>query len=205
MADSTSKTGSERTGSEDTGAEKRTGEHTGDGSGEAQTFTQEDVDRIVQERLARQKPRKPADYDDLKAKAERLDEIEAENATDLEKAVKAARDEATAEVTQRFLTERVLDKIEVAAAGEFQDVEDARLRLGARADEFLDGETVDTDAIAKAVAEVLEANPHLKRQEDKGRTPSRREVGLGARGSKGDPKVTPGRGRLEFAYSQGND
>lgn len=171
------------------------------------TFTQEEVDRIVQERLARAKPKKPADYDDLKAKAARLDEIEAEQATEQEKAVKAAVEEATREVTQRLMTERVMDKIEVAAAGEFEDVEDARLRLGSRADEFLtdDGE-IDTDAIAEAVQKLLEDKPHLRKKSGDERPPSRKEVGLGTRGGgSGDENVRPGAGRLALAYANKDD
>jgi DNA repair ATPase RecN len=61
------------------------------GSGnEPKTFTQADVDRIVQERLARAKSTPPADYEDLKAKAARLDEIEEANKSDLQKATDAA-------------------------------------------------------------------------------------------------------------------
>lgn len=60
-----------------------TGESTsggGDGAGgDPKTFTQEDVDRIVQERLARAKPAKPADYDDLKAKAKAFDDVQKSN------------------------------------------------------------------------------------------------------------------------------
>lgn len=58
---------------------------------DSKSFTQADVDRIVQERLARAKP--PADYDELKAAAKRLEEIEAANQSDLEKAQSRA-DEA---------------------------------------------------------------------------------------------------------------
>lgn len=49
------------------------------------TFTQEDVDRIVQKRVA-----KYADYEDLKAKATKLDEIEEANKTELQKATERA-------------------------------------------------------------------------------------------------------------------
>lgn len=57
---------------------------------EAKTFTQEQVNRMIQERLARHKSEPPADYEDLKAKAARLDELEAANKSDLEKANDAA-------------------------------------------------------------------------------------------------------------------
>lgn len=60
------------------------------GGDEPRTFTQEQVDRIVQERLARAKSTPPADYDDLKAKAARLDEIEESKKTELQRANDAA-------------------------------------------------------------------------------------------------------------------
>lgn len=66
---------------------------TADPSGKAtepKTFTQEQVDRIVQERLARAKATPPADYEDLKAKAARLDELEEAQKTELERATEAA-------------------------------------------------------------------------------------------------------------------
>ena len=49
------------------------------------TFTQEDVDRIVQKRLA-----KYADYESLKEKAAKLDELEEANKTELQKATERA-------------------------------------------------------------------------------------------------------------------
>jgi len=64
---------------------------------EPKTFTQEQVDRIVQERLARAKATPPADYEDLKAKAAKFDQLEEANKSDLEKANDAkARAEAEA-------------------------------------------------------------------------------------------------------------
>jgi hypothetical protein len=60
------------------------------------TFSQEDVDRVVSERLARERA-KFADYNDLKSKAKRLAEIEDANRSETEKAVEKARAEARAE------------------------------------------------------------------------------------------------------------
>lgn len=51
---------------------------------EGKTFDQADVDRIVQDRLAKEKA-KYADYDELKAKAAKFDDLEASSKTDLEK------------------------------------------------------------------------------------------------------------------------
>lgn len=49
------------------------------------TFTQEQVDRIVQERLARAKQSVPDDYEALKAKAAKFDEIEEANKSEFDK------------------------------------------------------------------------------------------------------------------------
>ena len=49
------------------------------------TFTQEELDRVVADRIKRERA-KYEGFEDFKAKAERLDEIEAANKTELEKA-----------------------------------------------------------------------------------------------------------------------
>lgn len=58
----------------------------GSGGGEPRTFTQEQVDKMIQARVARVKSTPPADYEELKAKAAKLDELEEANKTELEKA-----------------------------------------------------------------------------------------------------------------------
>lgn len=61
--------------------------------------SQEDLNRIIAARVSRAKP---SDYDDLKAKAAKLDEIEQQNMSELDKAaakIKAA--EARAELAER--------------------------------------------------------------------------------------------------------
>ena len=66
---------------------------TADPSGKAtepKTFTQEQVDKIVQERLKRAKSEKPADYDELKAKAAKLDELEDAQKSELERITEQA-------------------------------------------------------------------------------------------------------------------
>ena len=110
--------------------------------------------------------------------AKRLAEIEAASQTDLEKAVTAARRETEDAIRAEVRRERVLDRIEVLAAKDFADPEDARLRLGQRADEFVTSDgAVDTDAIAAALKTLLGDKPHLAAKE-----PSRfQPVDLGPR------------------------
>ena len=57
---------------------------------EPRTFTQEEVNAIVEKRLARAKSEPPADYEDLKAKAAKYDEAQEAAKSDLQKATEAA-------------------------------------------------------------------------------------------------------------------
>lgn len=133
--------------------------------------SQEDLDRIVAARLSRERARY-ADYDDLKAKASKLDEIEQASATDLEKAVKKARDEATAEATAA--TRAVLVQAEaraLAAAARFRNPGDAIALLAAekKLDGIkVDGAVVDQDAVKAAVEQLAKDRPYLL---DTGATP----------------------------------
>ena len=56
------------------------------GAAEAKTFTQEEVNAIVEKRISRVKSTPPADYEELKAKAAKFDELEEANKSEVEKA-----------------------------------------------------------------------------------------------------------------------
>jgi cytochrome c556 len=60
------------------------------GGNEPRMFTQEQVNRMIQERLARAKSEPPADYEDLKAKAAKWDEADDARKSEIEKATEAA-------------------------------------------------------------------------------------------------------------------
>jgi hypothetical protein len=75
------------------------------------TFTQAELDQIVADRLKRERA-KHADYDDLKQKASRLDEIEAASKSDLEKEREARE---AAERTATEATERANNTLRRAA------------------------------------------------------------------------------------------
>ena len=86
------------------------------------TFTQEEVNAIVEKRVARVKATPPSDYEDLKAKAARLDELEQANKSELEKATdaaakaKASRDEWKAKFEELEARTQRADAIRAAAA-----------------------------------------------------------------------------------------
>lgn len=137
--------------------------------------------------------------------AKRVGELEAELAkfreasqTEAEKALDAARKETESTVRAEVTRERVLDKIEVKAAGKFADPEDAQLRLAGRAADFVrkDG-SIDAEAIDAALTELLEQKPHLAAGA------ARRFNGSADQGVRdsGTPDVGPGKLRLMQAYA----
>ena len=133
--------------------------------------------------------------DELQAK---LDKIAAENLSENEKALKAAREEAAAEVTTRYEAERRQDRLELATTRiatkgvkvgddtvKFADPDDALAHLERAikrgdidGDEiFGDDGRVDSDALTAALAELLEEKPHLQATNGNGRVPERKGAG----------------------------
>lgn len=161
---------------------------------DVKTFTQADIDRIV----ARAKRADAAEVADLKAKAAELDKLREAGQSETEKAVAAARKEAEQAVRAEVRRDRVLDRVEVLAAKEFADPDDARLRLEKRADEFVgkDGE-VDAKAIGEALTQLLKDKPHLAAKSDG------RPRGNADQGPRGTAPTDPGPGaaRMRAAYA----
>ncbi|WP_165043684.1 hypothetical protein [Adlercreutzia sp. ZJ138] len=85
-----------------------TGAETTPQAEQGKTYTQEEhqrlLDAAIKERLAREK-KKFADYDELRAKAEKLDEIEDANKTDLQKAT-----ERIAELESQIAARKAADE-----------------------------------------------------------------------------------------------
>ena len=126
------------------------------------TLTQPEMDQMIQDRLAQQARSRYSDYDELKAKAAKLDEMEGQQKTDLEKAQAAAtqaqkeRDDAikSAESTRRETA------ILVEATKQGADT-DLVLAVLADSDDITvkDGKVIGAEA---AITKLLEAKPHLK-------------------------------------------
>jgi len=130
--------------------------------GSDRTFTQADVDKIVQDRLARVKVSPPGDYDALREKAARLDEIEAANKSELEKlqeALAAETNKATAasERAQRALV-RAAVVAEAQRAGAVDP--DAVLALLPH-DAVTIGDDDQVTGADEAVQSLLAAKPYL--------------------------------------------
>ena len=93
----------EETGGPNGGTGNDGGKNDGGATGSTWTppASQQELDRVIQDRLARERS-KFSDYDDLKAKAGRLTEIEKASQTELEKAIVKAKEEGRGEVAATF-------------------------------------------------------------------------------------------------------
>ncbi len=117
-------------------------------------FTQADIDRVVQDRLARERQRY-SDYDDLKAK------VDAQK-SEAEKAIEAARAEGAKEVASKY--QKRLFEAEVrshAAALKFRDTGDALSVFGDSEGLVSDDGSVDGAAIQKRLSEIASQKPYL--------------------------------------------
>lgn len=123
------------------------------------TFTQDEVNKIVAERVARAKP---ADYSDLKAKAAEYDKLAEKSKTDLERAVDAARKEGAGEAATRYNRRLVESEARAqAATAKFRDPSDAVAFLGDLSNIQVTDDGVDTKALTAALADLAKAKPYL--------------------------------------------
>lgn len=119
------------------------------------TFTQSDVDRIVQERLTREKA-KFADYDQVKQRAEQWDKFVEESKPEQEKALNAARQEAEqaayAKARGEFGGKLVQAHLTAAAAGRLPEGAVTALVAGVDTSRFLtEAGDVDTAKVTQFI------------------------------------------------------
>jgi len=128
----------------------------------AKTFTQAELDKIVQDRVARAKTEKPADYEELQAAAKKLAVIEEANKTELEKqTARADKAEADAKSADDRVRETTLRSAIIAEAAKRQVVDpDAAVALIDRTSLELD-DTGNPTNIAKAMDALLKTKPYL--------------------------------------------
>ena len=142
----------------------------GTGEGFTPPQSQADLDRIIQERIARER-NKFADYDDLKAKATEYDQFKESSKSEQQKAIDAAKAEGAQEVTGRF-TKRIVNaeiKATAAALG-FSDPGDAIALFGDISEVKIEDDGPDAEAIKVRLSEIAEKKPYLLK-EAKGSTP----------------------------------
>lgn len=131
--------------------------------------------------------------------AKRLAELEAASATDLEKAVNAARDEGRTEVLT-VANARLVNAEARAVAAElrFKNPALAIKAIDLTSIEVNDDGEVDADAVRAVLAELANAEPYLV-----GDGRPKGDADQGAR-TTAKPEPTPGIGRLQAAYASPN-
>lgn len=151
------------------------------------TFNQAEVDRIVQERLARDRKDRPSDTElaELRDAKKKLDEVESANKTELEKAnERAAKAEADAKAAVTEAKETRLRSAILAEAAKpdrkIVDL-DSALTLLDRSSLTLDGDGNPTN-IAVAMDALLTAKPFLVGDGGNGRAGGNDDADQGARG-----------------------
>lgn len=149
---------------ENTATTAGAGEATQAVSGES-TFTppatQADLDRIIQDRLARER-KNFADYEDLKAKATEYDKFKESSKTEQQKAIDAAKAEGANEVTGKFTTRIVNAEIKATAATlGFSDPGDAVALFGDISSVEITDDGPDAEAIKTKLADIAKNKPYL--------------------------------------------
>jgi hypothetical protein len=156
---------------------------------ETKSFTQEQVNAILAEEK-RKTLAKFEGFDDLKSKAARFDEIEAQNATELEKATKKAADEARADMTAKTNIRLIGAEAKAAAAAMgFNDPADAVIQLR---DKFsgikvTDDGDVDEASVKALIEQLAKDKPYLIKADN------------------GRPTPLPGQGHHQNSANSGKD
>lgn len=167
------------------------------------TFAQSDVDRIVADRLAREKA-KYADYDEVKKRAEQWDSFVAESASEQEKALAAARKETEdatwVKARDEFGGRLVEASITAAATGRLAPSALTALLAGVDKGVFLDpkGE-VDTTRVAAFIDGISPPPPDGPKPGVPG------GFGQGVRASTVQPGLASGAAEYERRHSKGGE
>lgn len=117
-------------------------------------FSQEDVDRVVAERLARERKRF-ADYDELKAKVE---EAKSDSERAIEEAVAAGKREVAEQYHSRLFESEVKA---IASKFRFRDAGDALAGFGDRDGLIDEHGVVDSARVEARLKEIADSKPYL--------------------------------------------
>lgn len=166
----------------------------GEGESEFKPITsQEDLDRRIGDRLARERA-KFGDYDDLKAKAAKFDEVDAATKTELQKLQDAvAERDAKIAALPNEVRKQAIRFASIASQRGFLDPEDALV--------FVDADLADDAAVKAALDELAERKPHLLRETPK-KPPTRPKPKAGAEGESSADAGLEGKERAAAALRQ---
>lgn len=168
-------------GAAEDGGEEKSDENDSKPDGDTRTFTQAELDRVVSDRLARERA-KFGDYETLKAAKAELDQIKADNASELDKAVAAARKEGeTAAATRANQRLVAAEARALAAAAKFHDPRDAAQLVDLSKVKVGDDGEVDADAIKALIDQLATERPYLVKADGEKKNDRKRDPGQGSR------------------------
>lgn len=176
------------------GGDDKSGEGDGKPDGDTgKTFTQAELDRVVSDRLARERA-KYGDIDSLKAAKAELDELKAQNASDLEKAVAAARKEGETAASTRANQRLVAAEARALAAdANFHNPRDAAQLVNLSEIKVGEDGEVDSDAVKALIDKLATERPYLvKAAEGEKKNDRKRDPGQGARTGTGNGSLEAG-------------
>jgi hypothetical protein len=152
------------------------------------TFTQEQVDRLIGERLARAKAEPPADYADLKTKAAEFDKLQEAQKTELEKLQeRAVQAEQQAAQIKQVADQRLLEAAVLAEATRQKAIKPEHLHRLLDMDSVTVGDDGQVTGVQGAVKAFLDANPEYV---------GTRAPGSADQGARGDGKSQLSRDQL---------
>lgn len=159
--------------------------------------SQEELNRIVESRLARERE-KYKGYDELKAKAEKWDQLEDEKKTPSEKAIEEARAKASGETAAKYEQRIASTEVKALAATlGFLDPADALTVLAG--DIPKKDDDIDTDELKKRVEKLATDKPYLVKEPS--RSPRQRPQPRPGEKQQ-DPTGKPGSGKAAAALRQ---
>jgi hypothetical protein len=151
--------------------------------------SQEDLDRVIGDRLARERA-KFGDYDDLKAKAAKFDEVDAASKTELQKLQDAvAERDAQIASLPNAVRKQAIRFASIATSKGFIDPEDALMGI--------DADLADDAAVKAALDDLAERKPHLLREAPKVKPPARPKPKAGDK--EADDSTIEGQGKERAA------
>jgi hypothetical protein len=137
-----------------------------------------------------------ADYDALKARAAKADELEAATATETDKAIKAARDEAAAETLRAAAPRLVRAEFRAAAKGVLSDEQRDALLEDLDLTKYLtDKGEVDEDKVARKVTAFAPAG-------NNGGSGGRPDMGQGRRAGATQSKASAGKAEAARRFGE---
>jgi len=146
---------------DDTGTTNDAGDtDTGDKGTTDKTFSQAEVDRIVQERVARVKTAPPDDYNDLKTKAAEFDKLQESQKSELEKATaRAEKAETDRQKALDTANARLIQAEVLAAATAQKALKPEHMHKLIDTGQVTVGDDGQVTGASEAVKAFLDANP----------------------------------------------